>query len=233
MYQYLKDTKTEGIHYWRKINVQISRMPPPPPTPLTDYNNYTPEACKTITQPDVYHAHVDASYSSDISHRKSVTGIVGRLAGGTISYKTQFQDVIALSSTEAEFIAACAAGKNCLYIRSLLEDIGIPQDHATIIYEDNQTAIAMANAKNSTKRTKHVDTRHFELQSWVEQDLLILKRISTHDNSSDAMTKNTPKLLFNRHMDFILGRTPPEYAIVHKNIPHSSTQTDTVLSTGG
>ena len=67
----------------------------------------------------------------------------------------------------------------------------------------------------------------------MEQDLLILKSISTHDNSSDAMTKNTPKLLFNRHMDFILGRSPPEYATVHKNIPHSSAQTDTVLSTGG
>ena len=91
----------------------------------------------------------------------------------------------------------------------------------------------MANAKKPTKRTKHVDTRHFALQSWVEQDLLILKSISTHDNSSDAMTKNTPKLLFNRHMDFILGRTPPEYATVHKNVPHSSAQTDPVLSTGG
>ena len=141
-----------------------------------------------------------------------MTGTIGRLAGGTITYKTKYQDIVALSSTEAEFIAACDAGKTCLYIRSILDDLGISQDDATILYEDNKGAIAMANSGRPTKRTKHIDTRYFALQSWVEQDLLLLKSIPTNDNSSDAMTKNTPRLLFNRHTDFILGRTRPDYA---------------------
>ena len=210
IYQYLKDTKHEGIHYWRPQKRNdcpfISH-----PTPLTDYTNYTPHESKTTTKADVYDMQVDASYSGDVTHRKSVTGMIGRLAGGTITYKTKFQDIVALSSTEAEFIAACDAGKTCLYIRSILEDLGIPQDQATILYEDNKGAIAMANAGRPTKRTKHVDTRYFALQSWVEEDLLLLKSIPTSDNSSDAMTKNTPRILFNRHNDFILGRTVPTY----------------------
>ena len=67
----------------------------------------------------------------------------------------------------------------------------------------------MANAKRPKKRMKHVDTRYFALHSWVEQDLILPKSISTNDNSSDDLTKNTPRLMFNRHMDFILGRTIP------------------------
>ena len=232
MYQYLKDTKEEGIHYWRK-EPRMDCPDAPVPTPLTDYVNYTPDKCKNTSQPDVYNVHVDASYSSDITHRTSVTGIIGQLAGGTISYKTKFQDTIALSSTEAEFIAACDAGKNCLYIRSILDDLDIPQEHATLVYEDNKAAIGMANAGRPTKRTKHVDTRYFALQSWVEQDLILLKSIPTKDNSSDALTKNTPRILFNRHMDYILGRRIPEYATFCQNIKHSDTQAETALSTGG
>ena len=158
IYQYLKNTINEGIHYWR--NKPRPDCPPSPkPIPLTDYTNYEPDDCKTTLDPRKMDIQVDASYANDTGHRKSVTGIIARLAGGTILYKTKFQDIVALSSTEAEFIAACDVGKNSLYIRSILEDMQLPQDEATIIYEDNQGAIAMANASYPTKRTKHIDTR--------------------------------------------------------------------------
>ena len=224
IYQYLKDTKEEGIHYWR-TTPRFDCPTDPHPVPLTDYTNYTPHESKRTTDPDIMDIHVDASYSNDISHRKSVTGIIARLAGGVILYKTKFQDIVVLSSTEAEFIAACDAGKNSLYIRSILNDLGISQDQATIIYEDNQGAIAMANAGRPTKRTKHIDVRHFALQSWVEQDIMLLKRIPTNDNSSDALTKNTPCLIFNRHIDYILGRTIPEYVNVSTLVQTHTAQT--------
>ena len=90
----------------------------------------------------------------------------------------------------------------------------------------------MANAGRPTKRTKHIDTRYFALQSWVEQDLVLLKSVPTSDNSSDALTNNVPRLLFNRHMDFILGKTIPEYATFHHDIQYSYAQTSDVLSKG-
>ena len=98
---------------------------------------------------------------------------------------------MAQSSTEAEFIAAAEAGRYILYLRTIMEEIGLPQHHATVIYEDNNGALLMAKAGQPTKRTKHIDTRYFALQSWVERDLLSFKRISTTDNSADAMTKAT------------------------------------------
>ena len=137
-------------------------------------------------------------------------------------YKTRFQDAVALSSTEAEFIAACDAGKNCLYFRSILNDLGIEQQQATVIYEDNEGVILMANAGKPTKRTRNVDIKFFAIQSWVEQDLLRFKHISTSDNSSDALTKNVPRILFNRHNDFILGRTVPDYVTNTTPVRNSS-----------
>ena len=58
----------------------------------------------------------------------------------------RFQPTIAQSLTEAEFVAAAEAGKLALYLRSMLHDLNIFQDSATPIYEDNASAIAMANA---------------------------------------------------------------------------------------
>ena len=73
----------------------------------------------------------------------------------------------------------------------------------SIIYKDNQGAISMANAGRPTKRTKYIDTRHFAIQSWVEQDLILLERVPTNDNGADALTANTSRLLLNRHQDYI------------------------------
>ena len=60
------------------------------PSPLTDYNNYVPDPDKQHTDPSLIQLHVDAAYTNDPNHRRSVTGILARLAGGTIMYKTRF-----------------------------------------------------------------------------------------------------------------------------------------------
>ena len=133
------------------------------------------------------------------------------LAGAAIGYKTKFQKAVALSSTEAEWVAACEVGKMILYFRSLLEDLGRPQHDATVMFEDNRGALFMANAQQASTRTRHIDIKHFALVDWVEQDLMILEDIKTAENSSDAMTKATAKILFYRHMDTIMGRRTPKH----------------------
>ena len=140
------------------------------------------------------------------------------LAGACIYYKTRFQAIISLSSTEAEFIAACEMGKVLLYVRSILEDIGVPQHEATTLYEDNEGARLMANCGQPTRRTRHMDTKYFAIQHWVDTDLLVLKRIGTHDNKSDAMTNNVGRTLFYRHMGYLMGRLIPYYARKHKDL---------------
>jgi hypothetical protein len=85
------------------------------------------------------------------------------VAGGAVGYKTKFQHAIALSSTKAEWVAACDAGRMILYYRALLEDLGIPQHKATIMFEDNRGALFMANAQQPSNRTRHIDIKTFAL----------------------------------------------------------------------
>jgi hypothetical protein len=132
-------------------------------------------------------------------------------AGGAIGYKTKYQDTIAHSSTEAEFTAACDTAKQILFFRSILDDLQLEQTHATILYEDNQGALQMANAQQPTRRTRHVDIKKFALLEWVEQDLIILHSISTKENAADAMTKSLGKQLLYRHCDTIMGRRVPTW----------------------
>jgi hypothetical protein len=135
-----------------------------------------------------------------------------KLAGGVIAYKTRLQPTVANSSTEAEFMGAHDAGKMVLFIRSILFDLGIPQQAASVIYEDNDGATAMANAQKPTSRTRHMDTRYFALSEWVERDLMILERIHTSINEADHFTKVLDRTLFYRHIDHIMGHIPPPYS---------------------
>ena len=83
------------------------------------------------------------------------------LAGAAVLCKSHFQDTTDLSSTAAEFITAVEAGKYIILVRSILNDIGLPQDDATVLYENNQGSLLMASAQQPTKRTRHIDIKNF------------------------------------------------------------------------
>ena len=111
-----------------------------------------------------------------------------------------------------------------MYVRSILDQLGIPQNEATTLYEDNQGALLMANQQQPTKRTRHMDIKHFVIQQWVEQDLIRLKRINTTDNYSDVLTKATGRTIFYRHMNYILGKIVPQYCRQHLSISKDCSQ---------
>jgi hypothetical protein len=133
------------------------------------------------------------------------------MAGGVIAYKSKYQPTIALSSTEAEFTAAAEAGKTTLYLRSILYELGFSQDLATVVFEDNTGALHMANAQQPTRRTRHMDTKHFAIQDWVAHDQIDLAPIATANNISDAFTKALGRIKFYEQTDVLMGRRIPPY----------------------
>ncbi len=143
IFRYIKATSTDGIYFWRR---HPRNDLPDLPLPKRTEQNYIIDTSYQPDQSDKIHGTVDSDWGGDTTHRKSVTGIVIKYAGGTIFYKTKFQETIALSSTEAEFTAACDARKSILYIRSILDEINVPQDEATTLFIDNNGALLMANA---------------------------------------------------------------------------------------
>lgn len=212
IYKYLWQTKDRGTTYWRKQQ----RMDLPEhniPQLITDGNyDYSESKERQVHDPSLINAAVDSDYAGDTTHCKSVTGLSIQMAGGTILYKTRFQDTIALLSTEAKFNAAAEAGKYILYVRSILQDINLEQTQATTLYKDNQGALLMANAQQPTKQTRHMAVKNFAIQEWCEKDLIILHKIHTTHNWADSLTKAHSKILFYRHMNHILGVYIPEYS---------------------
>jgi hypothetical protein len=92
--------------------------------------------------------------------------------------------------------------------------LNIPQEAATVLYENNDGATAMANAGKPTSRSRHIDIKYYAIQEWIERDLIVLHRIDTALNMADHYyTKPLPRIiLFYRHNDFNMGRVPPTYS---------------------
>ena len=134
-----------------------------------------------------------------------------------------------MSSTKAEFTAACDAGKAIIYIRSILNKIGVDQNEATTLFIDNNGALLMGNAQQPTRRTWHMDIIIFPLLDWIERDLILMKRINTSDDSADTLTKSLGHNLFYRHNDYILGKTIPTYAAAYKTT-HEKTPIINILT---
>ena len=158
------------------------------------------------------HSFVDLDWAACLRTRRSMSGVGAKMAEGPIGYKTRLQPTVAMSSMEAEFMTACDAAKMMLFIRTILWELGIPQHAATVIYEDNDGATAMANAQKPTSRTRHMDILFFALSEWVERDLVILQRIHTSVNEADHLTKVLDRTLFYKHVDHLMGHVSPLYS---------------------
>ena len=210
MLKYLWMTRDDGIMYWRPT--PRMDLPDVPPPRIQSNEHDLLHDGRPTHGPLEYHGYMDSDWAACPKTRRSMGGDDHRLAGGTIAYKTSLMKTIAQSSTEGEFMEATDFGKRCLYIRSILWDLGIPQCAATIAYEDNDAATAMANAQKPTPRARHMDIRFKVLCEWVERDLIKLERIDTTVNPADHFTKQLGGLLFRRHNDYIMGRVPPEYS---------------------
>ena len=89
------------------------------------------------------------------------------LAGAAVFYRTHLQPTIDHSSTEAEFTNMAGAGKAALYLRWILDELDIIQDLPTPILADKNGAIKMSNAQQPTRRTRHVEMKHFVILQWT------------------------------------------------------------------
>ena len=97
--------------------------------------------------------YTDASFANEPDSCKSVSGNVFLLNNSAISWRSALQSIVAASTCEAEYVALYSATKECMYLRQLLEEMGIDCASPTIIHEDNQPAIQVAQ-NHITKQQK-------------------------------------------------------------------------------
>lgn len=137
----------------------------------------------------VLEGFVDSDWAGDAKDRKSTSGYLFFLKQSLLSWLSRKQTTVALSTTEAEYVAATSAAQEAMWLRNLLVDFGIQQVGATIIYEDNQGAIKLAsNSKNYT-RVKHISIKYHFIKDLIENGMIKLVYCCTERMLADVMTK--------------------------------------------
>lgn len=143
----------------------------------------------------VYHKHenveplagwVDADWAGDIVDRKSTSGFVFKVFGNTVNWMSRKQSTVALSSTEAEYMALADAICEEKWIRGVLKEIGIEFDTPTTIYEDNQSCMKAAESQGC-KRMKHIDVKYYFIQDVISKREVQLKYIPTSTYQSRTL----------------------------------------------
>jgi len=121
-------------------------------------------------KPPELKGYSDASYAEE-KDRKSTSGYVFMKNGGPISWKSSKQHIIALSSTEAEYISLTDAANEAMWLRNFDREIK-NQSNTVEIFEDNQSAIHLSSDNIFSHRTKHIEVRyHFIREKVLNKDI--------------------------------------------------------------
>lgn len=148
----------------------------------------------TKTNTELYGV-VDADWGGNMTDRRSYSGYAFILGGSAISWEARKQKTVSLSSTEAEYIAVAEATKEALYLKNILNDIGIYNENVTL-FNDSQSAQKLIRNCGYSARTKHIDIRHHFVRDCLRNNDITLEYISTDNMPADMLTKGLNK---NKH----------------------------------
>ena len=132
----------------------------------------------------------DASYANSLSDRRSFSGSVIFYAGCAIAWYCAKQGVVALSTTEAEYIALTSAAQSLGWVKGLLIELKI-SDSSTkpILYGDNLSSHFLTRNASLHRRSKHIDVRYHYIREQYEKGHFELVFVSGKENPADLFTK--------------------------------------------
>jgi hypothetical protein len=126
-------------------------------------------------------------------------------AGAPIAWMSKLQPVVAISSMEAEYIAAFYAMQEIIWIKGLMGELGFDYSDPIVLLIDNQSAIKLATNPVYHKRSKHIDIKYHWIREKVAiKDLVKLKYVKSADNTADIMTKALLAELHDKHSGYLV-----------------------------
>ncbi|UYV80563.1 hypothetical protein LAZ67_19000691 [Cordylochernes scorpioides] len=149
-------------------------------------------------KPPTLETYSDATWASDNTDRKSLSGNLFLLGSNPISWMTGKQGCVSLSSTEAELISAAEASQELLWLLDLLKDLELEQKAPIYFHQDNQSCLKICSSEKVSSRTKHIATKIHHLKDLQKKTVIKMIYCPTGDMKADILTKPLPRPTFEK-----------------------------------
>ena len=133
-------------------------------------------------------AFADAAFANEAS-RRSRYGFAVFVGSCLVSWLTKSTSMVCLSTAESEFIAATEAAKDVIWLRGVLNELGLLPSSPSVIYEDNQACVSMITNGSVTARNRHFCVKMAWLRQQVELKTLVFEFVPSKRNLADIFTK--------------------------------------------
>lgn len=153
---------------------------------------------------NVLNGYSDSDLGGHLDDRKSTSGVAFYLNDNLITWISQKQKCVALSSCEAEFMAATAAACQGVWLARVLRQVTDDFQGPVVLFIDNKSAIDLAKNPVFHGRSKHIDIRYHFIRECVEKGEIAVKHVATKEQRADTLTKALPVVRFEQ-MRQLLG----------------------------
>ncbi|KAG8473168.1 hypothetical protein CXB51_035114 [Gossypium anomalum] len=169
-----------------------------------EYMSHVPysSAVGSLITRDGVIGYVDADFAGDLDRRRSLTGYVFTIGVCAISWKATLQTTVALSTTEAEYMAITEACKEVIWLKGLFSELNEDLQISTV-FCDSQSVIFLTKDQMFHERTKHIDVRYHFVRDIIARGDIVLSKISSHENPADMMTKSLLITKFEHCLDLV------------------------------
>lgn len=145
----------------------------------------------------------DSSHNVDQDDGKSTMGHIFYLGESPITWCSQKQDIVALSSCDAEFMAGTEAARQAIWLQDFLSEVtGLPSERV-VIRIDNKSAIALTKNLVFHGRSKHIHKRYHFIRDCVEHGLVEVEHVPAEEQKADIWTKALGRIKFKEMRDLM------------------------------
>lgn len=134
-------------------------------------------------------AYSDSNFAEDLDDRRSTSGFVFLLGFGAVSWSSKKQPIVTLSTTEAEYITTAYYACQCIWIKRVLEKLGLKRQDNTLILCDNNSTIQLSKNPVLHGKSKHIDIRFHFLRDLVKDGTVKLSYCRSEIQVANIMTK--------------------------------------------
>lgn len=132
----------------------------------------------------------DSDYAGNLDTRRSTTGYAFFIDKGIISWCSQGQKCVTLSTTEAEYVAAAEATKELVWLSRILNELMPGRLEGATLYMDNQSAIRLVKNPEYHRRTKHIDIDYHYIREKYSEGRFELEYVPSQEQLADGLTKS-------------------------------------------